>query len=80
MANETVIKGEVDVRGLFFDYLEEDFGDYDSAIVVGKCVELIGQGLDRVEGGDVFRYMCRALQECGYSCDEWVEYYFKNVD
>lgn len=79
MDTKTVIKSGVDVSDLFWRYLEEDFRDYDSSIVVGKFIDLVGEGLDRVEGGDVFRYMCKALQDCGYSCDEWVEYYFKNV-
>lgn len=57
MANKNIVKREVDVRGLFCDYLWEDFGDYDSAIVTGKFMDLVGEGLDRVEG-EMFLGIC----------------------
>lgn len=32
-----------------------------------------------IQSPNIFKYMCKSLQDFGFSCDEWVEYYFNNV-
>lgn len=83
MGTKVIIKGVR--RGkvasdLFGGYIVREY----EGVEVGRIIDVMGGLVDRdIEAGeagvDIFPYTCRALLECGHSCDGWVRYYFDNL-